>query len=73
MERETQMQNRSAVAERNSSADTVVGFAVLGMLAAGTAGILKALSMASGFDVLLCLLGSVAAFGAVYYLYTDRR
>ena len=32
-----------------------------------------ALSMESGFDVLLCLLCSVAAFGAVYYIYYGKR
>jgi hypothetical protein len=31
------------------------------------------LSMDSGVDVLLCLLGSVAAFGAVYHIYFGRR
>jgi len=46
-----------------------VGFAVLGCLVAGGVGIAKALSMESGFDVLLCLLGSVTAFGMVFYIY----
>ena len=58
---------------RGSSTDTVLGFAVIGLLVAGTAGVLKALSMESGFDVLLCLLGSVVAFGAVYYIYFGKR
>jgi uncharacterized membrane protein YuzA (DUF378 family) len=69
---QTQTQNQSATAERSSSAETVVGFAVLGCLVAGTVGILKASSMESGFDVLLCLLGSVAAFGMVFYIYFRR-
>jgi hypothetical protein len=68
----TQTQNRSATRETSSSADTVLGFAVLGCLVAGGVGILKALSMESGFDVLLCLLGSVAAFGMVFYIYFRR-
>ncbi len=73
MSTQTQTQNRSETPERSSSADTVVGFAVLGLLVAGTVGVLKALSMESGIDVLLCLLGSVAAFGGVYYIYFGRR
>ena len=69
----TQTQNRSEPVERSSNADTVVGFAVLGLLVAGGVGVLKALSMDTGFDVMLCLLGSVAAFGAVYYIYFGKR
>ena len=64
-----QTQSRSSVEERSSSGESVVGFAVLGCLIAGGVGIAKAMSMESGFDVLLCLLGSVAAFGAVFYIY----
>ena len=69
MSTQTQTENRSATPERSSSAETAVGFAVLGCLTAGAIGIVKALSMESGIDVLLCLLGSVAAFGAVFYIY----
>ncbi|MFN7141280.1 MAG: hypothetical protein ACK4UN_18285 [Limisphaerales bacterium] len=72
MTTETPTSNRSG-AERIPNADTVLGFVVLGLLAAGAIGILKALGMESGFDVLLCLLGSVAAFGAVYYIYFGKR
>jgi uncharacterized membrane protein YuzA (DUF378 family) len=60
-------------AEQTSSGETVLGFAVLGCLVAGAVGILKALDMHSGFDVLLCLLGSVTAFGAIFYLYLAKR
>ncbi len=70
---QTETQNRGDTIERSSSADTVLGFAVIGLLIAGGVGVLKALSMDSGFDVLLCLLGSVAAFGAVYYIYFGKR
>ncbi len=69
MSSQTQTENRSALAKRSSNAETVVGFAILGCLVAGGAGIVKALSMEDGFDVLLCLLGSVAAFGIVFYIY----
>jgi hypothetical protein len=73
MNTQTQAENRGAAPTRSSSAETVVGFAVMGCLVAGAGGVLKALQMESGFDVLLCLLGSVAAFGTVYYIYFGRR
>jgi hypothetical protein len=73
MSTQAHTENRSATSERNSSAETVVGFAVLGCLVAGGVGIVKALSMESGLGVLLCLLGSVAAFGMVYYIYFGKR
>ena len=72
MTTDTKVENQARVPESSSSADTVVGFAVLGLLAAGTIGVVKALSMDTGFDVLLCLLGFVAAFGSVYYIYFGR-
>ncbi len=54
---------------RESSGETVVGFAIMGLLCAGTVGVWKAMGMERGIDVLLCLLGAVTAFGAVYYIY----
>ena len=68
----TPAENRTITKERGNSGDTVVGFAVLGCLVAGFVGISRALNMQSGFDVLLCLLGSVAAFGMVFYIYFRR-
>jgi hypothetical protein len=65
---QTQTEVRNASPASSSSGETVVGFAVLGCLVAGGVGIVKALSMESGMDVLLCLLGSVAAFGTVFYI-----
>ena len=73
MSTQTQTENRSETPDRTSSAETVVGFAVLGCLVAGGVGIIKALSMESGSGVLLCLLGSVACFGMVYYIYFGKR
>ncbi len=73
MTTQTQTQNRSETTDRHSSASTVLGFAVIGLLVAGTVGVVKAMSMASGIDVLLCLLGSVAAFGAVYFIYFGKH
>jgi hypothetical protein len=63
---------RTDATERNSSAATVVGFAIIGCLATGVVGILKALSMETGGGVLCCLLASVTAFGAVAYIYLRR-
>lgn len=73
MSTETETSNKSKAPERSSDGETVVGFAVLGLLVAGAIGISKAISMTSGLDVLLCLLGSVAAFGAVVYIYFGRH
>ena len=64
-----QTENQTVKVDRYASAETVVGFAVIGCLVAGAVGIDKALEMTSGIDVLLCLLGSVAAFGMVFYIY----
>jgi hypothetical protein len=69
----TQTQNRSEMTERSSNPNTVIGFAVLGLLVAGIVGVVKAFGMKSGLDVLLCLLDSVVAFGAVYYVYYGKR
>jgi len=49
-----------------------LGFAVIGCLVAGAVGIFKAMSMESAGGVLLCLLGSVAAFGMVFYVYLRK-
>ena len=47
---------------------TALDWANLGCLAVGVVGIIKALDMDSPLGVLLCLLGSVAAFGLVIYV-----
>ena len=73
MNTQTSTQNQGETVERHSNSDTAIGFAVLGLMAAGAVGVVKALSMTNGFDVLLCLLASVAAFGAVYYIYFGKR
>lgn len=52
---------------------TVMILAVLGCLLAGLVGILKAVNMARGFDVLLCLLGAVAAFALALCVYFWKR
>jgi len=68
----TNTQNRDERSEDISNAETVVGWAVFGCLVAGGVGIFKALNMESGKDVLLCLLGSAAAFGIVLYVYLRK-
>ena len=52
---------------------TVMYFGVVGCLIAGIAGVIKAMSMARGFDVLLCLLGAVGAFGMALAVYFWKR
>ena len=64
--------SRTTTPERNSSAETTLGFAVMGCLIAGTIGLYKATLVTSGVDVLLCVLGSVAAFGTVAFIYLRR-
>ncbi len=54
---------------KHSSRETVMAFTVVGCLAAGLAGTIKACEMARGFDVLLCLIGAVAAFGLALCVY----
>jgi len=73
MSAQPQTKNETLVPERSSGVETVLGFAILGCLVAGGVGIIKALSMESGFDVLLCLLASVSAFGLVFYIYFGKR
>jgi hypothetical protein len=57
--------------ERKSS--TALDWAVLGCLIAGAVGIVKAFGMDSPSGVLLCLLGSVAAFGLVIYVHLRKH
>lgn len=68
---ETKSQDTTATT-RVSEAETAIGFAVMGCLVAGAVGIVKALEMERASDVLLCLLGSVAAFGFVIYIHFRR-
>lgn len=49
--------------------ERMVLLAVLGWLLAGLVGIVKASTMANGLDVLLCLWGSVLAFGVAMGVY----
>ena len=73
MNTQTRPENRSVTPTRSSSPETFVGFAVMGCLVAGAVGILKALEMESGSGILFCLLGSVAAFGTVYFIYFGKK
>ena len=73
MEKQTETDRQGDTPERNSSAETVLGFIIIGLLAGGTVGVVKAFSMTSGVGVMCCLFGSVVAFGAVYYIYFGKR
>jgi len=57
--------------KRVISGEAVVGYSVLGCLAAGTIGIFKALNM-EGVGAAACLQASVAAFGTVCYIYLRK-
>jgi uncharacterized sodium:solute symporter family permease YidK len=59
--------------QKNSNRETVMAFTVIGCLAAGLAGTIKACEMAKGFDVLLCLIGAVTAFGLALCVYFWKR
>jgi hypothetical protein len=60
-------------ARHDSGRETVMACAVIGCLVAGLAGIIKAVSMVGGFDVLLCLLGATVAFGMALCVYFWKR
>lgn len=55
------------------SPNMVMILAVVGCLVAGMAGVIKALSMADGVNVLLCLLGATVAFGMALAVYFWKR
>jgi hypothetical protein len=59
--------------KRDGGKQTVMACAVIGCLVAGLAGVIKAVNMANGFDVLLCLLGAIGAFGTALCVYFWRR
>ena len=53
--------------------DKVMALVVVGCLLAGIAGVIKALSMTGGVDVLLCLLGATFVFGTALAVYFWKR
>ena len=61
------------LSEHKDSPKTVMIFAVIGCLLAGLAGVIKALTMTGGVDVLLCLLGATIAFGMALCVYFWKR
>ena len=65
------IQNSFNVAQQESKT-SALDWAVFGCLIAGAVGIIKALGADSPFGVLLCLLGSVAAFGLIIYLHLRK-
>jgi hypothetical protein len=72
MTTQTQTADKSETTESSSRKTSALDWAVFGCLAAGAVGIIKALDMDRPFDVLICLLGSVAAFGLVIYLHVRK-
>ena len=59
--------------QHSSGKQSVMVFAVIGCLITGIVGIIKALNMANGYDVLLCLLGAIGAFGMALCVYFWKR
>ena len=57
----------------NGGRERMMLLAVIGCLIAGIVGVIKASTMASGLDVLLCLWGSVLAFGAAICVFFWKR
>ena len=57
------------VSVKDDGTHIVMAFAVVGCMAAGLAGVVKAFTMTGGFDVLLCLLGAIGAFGTALCVY----
>jgi hypothetical protein len=61
------------MADQHAARDIAMLFAVLGCWVAGMVGIVKAFAMQSGFDVLLCLVGAIGAFGMALCVYFRKR
>jgi len=60
-------------ARHGAGREIVMACAVIGCLIAGLAGVIKALNLAGGFDVSLCLLGATLAFGLALCVYFWKR
>jgi hypothetical protein len=73
MNTQTGTRSQSDESKQNSSAETVLGFIIFGLLSAGAVGLVKAIIVASGVEVMCCLLGSIAAFGVLYYIYFGKH
>ncbi|HEV2695726.1 MAG TPA: hypothetical protein VG347_22755 [Verrucomicrobiae bacterium] len=61
------------LSDHHDSPRTVMVFAVMGCLLAGVVGVIKALTMSGGVDVLLCLLAATIAFGTALCVYFWKR
>ncbi|HKW30223.1 MAG TPA: hypothetical protein VJT54_12870 [Verrucomicrobiae bacterium] len=57
----------------NGGRDRMMLLAIFGCLMAGIVGVIKASTMASGLDVLLCLWGSVLAFSVAIGVYIWKQ
>jgi hypothetical protein len=72
MTTQTETVDRGEAAEGSSRKTTALDWAIFGCLAAGGVGIIKSLGMQSPFGVFLSMLGSVAAFGMVFYVHVRK-
>ena len=63
----------SEISRHHAGREIVMACAVIGCMVAGLTGIIKAVNMAGGFDVLLCLLGAIGAFGTALCVYFWKR
>ena len=72
MTTKTETENHDETSEKQSRADAL-DWAVFGCVAAGGVGIYKACEMSNAVDVLICLLGSVIAFGVVFYVHLRKH
>ena len=61
------------MAAQRSEPNKVMMAAVVGCMAAGLAGVIKAMAMSGGVDVLLCLVGATTAFGMALTVYFWKR
>jgi hypothetical protein len=71
MTTQSRTEERTAGTEATSRT-SALDWAVFGCLAAGAVGIMKALNMEKASDVLICLVGSVLAFGTVFYMHVRK-
>jgi hypothetical protein len=72
MATQTETEDHKDAAKSESRTDAL-DWAVFGCLAAGAVGIVKALDMDRPFDIAICLLASVVAFGVVFYVHLRKH
>ena len=73
MTTQTETASQTQTVEESSGRTDALDWAVFGCLFAGAVGIYKALEMDKPTDILVCLLGSLAAFGVVFYVHLRKH